>query len=206
MAQVCVSRNLDISTGELGVQPWSVPRHVYDQSFASVGNGPFTAQTNLPGKLMIDSGVQTWTNTSPLPAQILLRVQRGSRYFTVSAPNLVQIRDRWTTSIGSAGPRTPDVSNQYQGASGGGVDMSTRTTTLPWAGLAWVWDDAMITEDWFGPIPPGEDFKFWYRCTLWTPPPWSNNANGGVPLHECELDPVRIQLMAFPVQDEAVMG
>lgn len=205
MAEVCVSRNLDVSTGELSVQPWTVPRHVFDSSYSSVGNGDYGAQTSLPGKLMIDSGIQTWTNTSPLDAQVLMRVNRGARYFAVSAPNVVQIRDRWTTAI-DGDPREPDTTNQYQGASGGGIDMSTTTTTLPYAGLLWNWDDAMITEDWFGPVPPGGTFSFWYRCTLWTPPPWSNNANGGIPFHEATVDPVRFQLMAFPTQDQAVMG
>lgn len=205
MAQICTSQNLDISTGELGIQPWSVPRHVYDQSFTSVGNGVYGAHTNLPGKLMIDSGVQSWTNTAPLPAQILFRLHRGSRRFIVSSPNVVQVRDRFTTAI-DVTPRVPDTSNQYQGAAGGGVDMSTTTAAKPYAGVLYAWDDAMITEDWFGPIPPGGVFRFHYRATLWTPPPWSNNANDNLPIHECDLDPVRIQLIAFPTQDMDVMG
>ncbi|UPK64891.1 hypothetical protein MYP14_05945 [Rhodococcus pyridinivorans] len=205
MAQVCVSRNLDITGGALSIQPWTVPRHVYDQSFASVGNGTYGAHTNLPGKLMIDSGVQAWTNTTPLPAQILFRLHRGSRRFVVSSPNVVQVRDRFTTAI-DVTPRTPDTSNQYQGAAGGGVDMSTTTAAKPYAGVLYAWDDAMITEDWFGPIPPGGVFRFHYRATLWTPPPWSNNANDNLPIHECDLDPVRIHLIAFPTQDMDVMG
>ncbi|MCB8914026.1 hypothetical protein L612_007800000020 [Rhodococcus rhodochrous J38] len=205
MAQVCVSQNLDISTGALAVQPWSVPRHVYDQSFASVGNGVYGPYTNLPGKLMIDSGVQEWVNPTPLPAQILFRLHRGSRRFIVSSPNVVQVRDRFTTAIGAV-PRTPDTSNQYQSAAGGGVDMSTTTAARPYAGVLRAWDDAMITEEWFGPVPPGEAFRFHYRATLWTPPPWSNNANDNLPIHECDLDPVRIQLLAFPTQDMEVMG
>lgn len=205
MAQVCVSQNLDITSGALSIQPWTVPRHVYDQSFTSVGNGTYGAHTNLPGKLMIDSGVQAWTNTTPLPAQILFRLHRGSRRFVVSSPNVVQVRDRFTTAI-DVTPRVPDTSNQYQGAAGGGVDMSTTTAAKPYAGVLYAWDDAMITEDWFGPIPPGGVFRFHYRATLWTPPPWSNNANDNLPIHECDVDPVRIQLIAFPTQDMDVMG
>jgi hypothetical protein len=205
MAQVCVSRNLDISTGALSVQPWSVPRHVFDQSFASVGNGPYGAQTSLPGKLMIDSGVQSWTNTAPVPAQILFRLHRGSRRYFVSSPNVVQVRDRYTFAVDST-PRSPDTSNQYQSAGGWGLDMSTRTNGQPNAGVIRAWEDAMITEEWQGPIEPGQTFRFHYRATLWTPPPWSNNANDNIPVHECDLDPVRIQLLAFPTQDLEVMG
>ncbi|UYP17704.1 hypothetical protein OED52_13590 [Rhodococcus sp. Z13] len=204
MAQVCVSRNLDITDGELALQPWSVPRHVYDQSFSSVGNGNFSALTSLPGKLMIDSGVQSWTNTSPLPAQILLRLNRGARTFFVSAPNMAQLRDRVTTAIDKT-PIVPDTSNQYLGAGGGGGDLSTGVTTQPPAGLLRLFEDAMISEDWYGPVPPGSTFRFHYRANLWTPPPWSNNANANTPVHSCTIDPTRIQLIAFPTQDTDVM-
>lgn len=205
MAQVCVSQNFDISTGALGVQPWSVPRHVFDQTYASVGNGPFGSQTSLPGKLMIDSGVQAWTNTAPLPANVLFRLHRGSRYFTTSSPNVVQIRDRYTTSIGDI-PRVPNTAGQYQGASGGGMDRSTNVVGTPFPGQIQAWEDASITEDWLGPVPAGETLYFHYRAYLWTPPPWSNNANYAQPFHEATVDPVRIQLMAFPTQDQGVMS
>jgi len=206
MAEVCVSRNFDFPGGELTAQPWSVPRHVFDDTFVSTGDGTFGQQTTLPGKLMIDSGIQTWTNNSPLDAMVLLRVYRAYRNYVVSNPNVVQIRDRFTTAIGADTPRVPDTSNQYQGATGGGVDFSSNTVTQPLAGKLWMWEDACMSEDWFGPVPPGEDFKFWYRCYLWTPPPWSNNANENDPEHSATVRNARIQLMAFPTQDQAVMG
>lgn len=206
MAQTCVSRNINIVGGDLGIEPWAVPRHVLDQTLNSVGDGSFDQETSLPGKLMIDSGILTWTNTSPLPATVLLRINRAHRDYVVSNPNLVQIRDRFTTAIGGATPRTPDPSALYQGATGGGVDIGATTVGQPRAGIFYAWEDAHITEDFIGPIPPGEDFKARYRCYLWTPPPWSNNANANAPVHEARVRNTRIQLIAFPSQDTAVIS
>lgn len=206
MAQVCVSKNFEFPGGELTAQPWSVVRHVFDTTFSSVGDGTFDQQTTLPGKLMIDSGVQTWTNDSELDAMVLFRLNRAYRDYVVSNPNVVQIRDRYTFSIGTDDPRVPDTSNQYQGATGGGVDFSSNTVTQPLAGKLWMWEDANISEDWAGPVAPGEDFNFHYLCYLWTPPPWSNNANENTPEHSARVRSARIQLLAFPTQDQAVMG
>lgn len=205
MAQVCVSRNMDITGGVLAAEPWSVPRFVLDQTFNSVGDGTFGQETTLPGKLMVDSGILTWTNDSPLPAQILLRITRAFRDHLTSNPNVVQIRDRYTTSITGASPRVPDPSNLYQGATGGGIDVGASTVGQPRPGVIYMWEDPATTEDYFGPVPPGGTFKVWYRCHLWTPPPWSNNANNGSPTHEARVRNTRIQLMAFPTQDTEVV-
>lgn len=205
MVQVCVSRNLSITDNVLGIQPWSIPRHVIDQTFNSVGDGPFDQQTTLPGKLMIDSGILSWTNTSPLAANMLLRIQRARREYFTSNPNVVQIRDRFTTSITDKDPRVPDPSDTYQGATGGGVDVGATSAGQPISLQVAVWEDPSVTEDWIGPVPPGGTFKLWYRCYLWTPPPWSNNANANKPLHYASVFNARIQAMAFPTQDEDVV-
>lgn len=204
MVQTCVDRNMSIDGGELGIEPWSLPRHVMDQTVASTGDGAFTQQTDLPGKLMIDSGILTWTSDSPLPAMMLVRVQRLTRSWQVSNPNIVQIRDRYTTSIGSTDPRLPETSSTFQGQSGGGIDVGTNSTSVPLVGRLWVYEDAHITEEWLGPVPPGEDFNIWYRCYLWTPPPWSNNANNNSPTHTATVNGARIQLIAFPTVDTAI--
>lgn len=205
MVETCVTRNTGISGGELTVAPWATPRHVYDQTFPSLGDGTFTEQTSLPGKLMADSTIQSWTNTGPLEAMVLLRLQRGYRDYVVSNPNAVQIRDRYTTRIGPGDPQVPDTSYQYQGATGGAIDFSSNTNTQPETGRIWMWEEASISEAWYGPVAPGETFKFWYRCYLWTPPPWSDNANDNVPEHSARIHDTRIQLMAFPTQDRAVV-
>ncbi|AXQ60065.1 hypothetical protein NTR1_52 [Nocardia phage NTR1] len=206
MAQVCVSQNLGIGGGILSIEPHSIPHHVFDQTYNSVGDGSFGAQTTLPGKLMIDSGIQTWTNPSPMPARVLLRVQRAYRNWQVSNPNAVQIRDRYTYAIGGADPRVPDVSSVYNGQSGSAMDVGAQFNGTPYIGVYWEWEDGTLIEDWLGPIPPGADLKIWYRCNLWTPPPWSNNANNNSPQHSASVRSTRIQMIAFPTQDSTVVG
>lgn len=206
MAETCITRNTNIDGGILSIEPWSTPRHVFDTTFNSVGDGAVTQQTTLPGKLMIDSGIQTWTNTSPLDARILVRIQRAYRDFHTSNPNYIQIRDRYTYAIGGADPRVPDPSSTYHGATGGAMDLATFPDGTPFAGQLWNYEDPSLLEDWLGPVPPGADFKIWYQCYLWTPPPWSNNANNNSPLHDANVRNTRIQLMAFPTQDTAVVS
>lgn len=206
MASVCVSQNLGIGGGLLAVTPWSLPRHVHDVTYNSVGDGTFSQQTTLPGKLMIDSGIISWTSDSPLPCRVLLRIQRATRDLLVSNPNAAQIRDRYTVAIGGADPRVPDVSSTYQGATGASLDLSANYLGDPYIGRYWVYEDAAIIEDWSPLIQPGEVIKMWYRCNLWTPPPWSNNANHGDPQHSATVRHTRIQLIAFPEQDTAVVS
>lgn len=206
MAQVCVDQNMSITAGVLGIAAWSIPRHVFDATYTSTGDGAYTVLTTLPGKKMIDSGIQSWTNTSPLDAMILLRLQRMRRDWEVSNPNAVQIRDRYTYAIGGADPRTPDPSSVYTGASGGAMDVGAQYNGTPYIGRYWEYEDGTMVEDWLGPVSPGETFKFWYQCYLWTPPPWSNNANNNSPEHNANVRGARVQLIAFPTADSAVTG
>lgn len=206
MAETCVSRNMGIDGNVLSIEQWATPRIVHDTTYNSTGDGAFTAQTTLPGKLMIDSGIISWTNSSPLEAMVLLRIQRAYRNWVVSNPNYVQIRDRYTTAIGGDDPRVPDTSSTYHGQSGGSLDVGLAYTGATIAGKYWDWEDGTLLEDWVGPVPAGEVLKVWYRCYLWTPPPWSNNANNGSPEHSASVRSSRIMLMAFPTQDTAVVS
>jgi len=206
MAEVCVSRNMDIDGGVLGIQPWTTPRHVLDQTFTSTGDGTVTQLTTLPGTLLIDSGILTWTNDSPLIAHVLLRVQRGYRNWRVSNPNAIQIRDRWTWRIGGIDPTVPDPSSTYNGQSGAALDVGADVNATPVKGQYWEWEDGTMAEDWLTPVPPGEDLKVWYRCYVWTPPPWSNNANANDPQHSASVHNTRIQMIAFPSLDTEVTG
>lgn len=205
MAEVCVSRNMSIAGGLLGIEPWTLPRIVLDQTFVSTGDGAYGQQTTLPGKLMIDSGILTWTNPSPLDARLLVRVQRGRQQWQVSNPNAVQVRDRYTYAIDDD-PRVPDTSSVYTGQSGGSIDVGVQVNGTPFLGVYWEWQDPTLTEDWIPGIPPGAQFRMWYRCYLWTPPPWSNNANSNNPQHSAAVHDTRIQLIAFPTQDTEVVG
>ncbi len=205
MAQVCVSRNMKITGGVLGIEKWSVPRHVADQTFNSVGDGTLASTQTLPGKLLI-SGSVSWTSDSPLPSMVLLRINRAYRDFVTSNPNVVQFRDRWTTKIG-LGPQTPadaDPSSVLNSQMGGGIDIGTTTGAVPFDGKLYRFTDAHITEDWLS-VPAGQTVAVNYRCYVWTPPPFSDNANNNSPQHEARARFTRLQLIAFPVQDSAVV-
>lgn len=206
MAEVCVSRNMDIVGGDLSMAPWSLPRIVFDQTYASTGDGTFGQLVTPPGKLLIDSGIQSWTSDSPLPCRILLRIQRDRRDLLVSNPNSAQIRDRYTTTINGTDPRVPETSSVLQGQTGSAIDLSSNFAGTPFIGRFWTYDDVSMIEDWLGPLDAGAVIKFWYRCYVWTPPPWSNNANANNPQHSATVRGTRIQLMAFPLQDPAVLS
>lgn len=206
MAQVCVSQNMGISGNVLTVEPWAVVHHVHDATYNSVGDGSFGVQTTLPGKLMIDSGIISWTNPSPLNANVLVRIQRAYRDWRISNPNAVQIRDRFTYALGGTDPRVPDVSSVYHGQSGGSLDAGAQFNGTPYVGQYWEWEDGTCLEDWITPVAPGEELRLWYRCNLWTPPPWSNNANNNSPQHEANVRSARIQLIAYPTQDGDIVG
>lgn len=205
MAQVCTDRNIDITAGVAGIEPWSVPRIVVDTVTASTGDGALTQQTTLPGKLMIDAS-HSWVSDSPLNTMMLVRITRGRRYIRTSNPNYVQVRDRYTTGIDEPAA-IPDVSNTFQAAFGGGVDRGTNPIGTPYFGKHDYWADPSVTEDWLGPVPPGSTFNIRYRCYVWTPPPWSNNASNNLPEHAATVNNVRVQLFAFPTQDtEVIIG
>lgn len=204
MANVCTDRNMKITAGVLGVEKWSVPRFVVDTTVNSTGDGSLTQQTTLPGKLMIDASA-SWVSDSPLDTMMLIRITRGARWCLTSNPNYVQFRDRWTFALDDT-PRVPDVSNTFQAAFGGSCDRGTGGDSIgtPWAGKHWYYSDPTMTED-FQLVPSGSTFNMAYRCYVWTPPPWSNNANANTPVHSATANNVRIQLIAFPTQDTAAV-
>lgn len=205
MAEVCVSANMSITAGVLGIEPWAVPRVALDATYNSVGDGTYTtAFTVLPGKLMIDSAIQSWVNTSPLDAKVLLRIQRARRDWWTSNPNAVQIRDRYTYTVNGDDPRVPDPSSTYHGQSGSAGDAGASSTAVPYTAVFYEYEDGTLLEDWIT-VPAGATFKFWYRCYMWTPPPWSNNANNNSPTQSTNVYNTRVVLLAFPTQDAAVL-
>ena len=205
MAEVCVSRNLSITAGVLGIEPASVPVVALDATYNSTGDGSYTTPfTTLPGKLMIDSGIQSWVNSGPLSVQMLVRIQRARRDWWTSNPNAAQTRDRYTYTINGDDPRVPDTSSTYHGQSGSAGDVGTDSAAQPYQAVWYEYEDGTILEDWIT-VPAGATFKIWYRAYFWTPPPFSNNANAGSPTQGININNTRIILMAFPTQDTAVL-
>jgi len=57
-----------------------------------------------------------------------------------------------------------------------------------------------------GPLAPGQRLNVHYRTYVWTPPPWSDNANKNSPQHQAAARYSRVQLQAFPTQGSLVVG
>ena len=202
MPDICVSKNLSITGGKLGLAQHSVPTNVIDQIMVSTGDGVFGRLDALPGKQMID-GTVTWVNNAPVARRLLVRVQRLTRVLRTASPNAVQVRDRWTYKIGGTAD-IPDPSQVLQSQCGTAVDLSTNAVANPLPGRIKIYRPAVMTEDWIGPIPAGESINIRYRAILWTPPPWADNA--AAPDYYAQLLGTRVHAIAFPTPDDEVFG
>lgn len=202
---VCLGENLTTDdAGQLRLEPWALPRLVADVRALSAGDGKLYPTIALPGKLLIDSTV-SWRNDAPIEQTILIRVTRASRWWLTSNPNAIQFRDRWTTAV-DAEPSLPVTSGIYNSQVGSAVDIGTNSVAEPEPGLQWRWADANSSDDWFGPLAPGSELRVHYRCYVWTPPPWSDNANKGDPQHEAWAQWTRVQIVALGQQGSRVVG
>lgn len=205
-ARVCVSENLvvDENTGYLRMAPWAVPRLVADEKADSEGDGQLLSTTSLPGKLLVDQKV-SWRNDTPLDHMVLIRVTRGHKSWITSNPNAIQFRDRWSWAIDNA-PVLPTVSGLFNGQTGSAGDTGTNSVAEPNPGEFWHWWGAGSADEWVGPIGPWQRISVWYRMYVWTPPPWSDNANKNNPVHVANGNWARVQLIAFPEQSTLVAG
>lgn len=203
---VCIDENLTTDdAGLLRFQPWSIPRPVVDvKVLANDGDGKVYPTEALPGKMLINQQVG-WRNDTPIEQGILVRVTRGSKHWITSQPNAIQFRDRWSNAV-DATPEPPVTSDIYDSIAGTAVDVGTNSVAEPNPGVQHVWVDAFATDRWEGPILPGERFNLWYRMYLWTPPPWSDNANKNNPQHFAWGNWARIELWAYPTQGTLVSG
>lgn len=205
---VCVDENLITdSAGLLVIQPWAVPRLVVDVKATSGGDGKLFPEQALPGKMLIDQKVG-WRNDSPLEAMVLVRVVRASKQWIVSNPNAIQFRDRWTWTIDPDDivPSIPVTTGIYNSQVGSALDVGTNSVAEPLPGKQHVWSETNCSDEWLGPVPSGHKLNLWYRMYVWTPPPFSDNANKNSPQHEAYGRWVRIQLIAFPTQGKVVTG
>ncbi|EHI13134.1 hypothetical protein KEK_08132 [Mycolicibacterium thermoresistibile ATCC 19527] len=203
---VCIDENLTTDdAGQLRLQPWAVPRLVADVRANSGGDGRVYPATTLPGKLLIDGRV-AWRNDTPIDQRILIRITRGPRSWITSNPNAIQFRDRWTFAV-DAEPAEPITTGIYNGHTGSAIDFGTNSVAEPQPGVEWMWTDTNSSDEWVPyPIEPGQHFRLRYRCYVWTPPPWSDNANKNQPRHEAHARWARLQLIAFGQQENVVTG
>jgi hypothetical protein len=190
--------------GKLRMAPWSVPRLVRDAWFPTGGDGPLTPETALPGKLLIDGSTE-WVNDAPIDQEMLIRVTRSTRFWLTSNPNAIQFRDRWTWKIDGDAP-VPLTTTVLNSQVGSALDVGTNTVAEPNPGRHWVWWGMSSADEWVGALPPGSRLKVRYRCYVWTPPPFSDNANKNSPEHFAAAWGTRLQLMSFPTQGQLVVG
>ncbi|QBP31146.1 hypothetical protein SEA_ARGIE_29 [Mycobacterium phage Argie] len=204
---VCVGENLVTDqSGLLMLQPWAFPRLVRDvRAVSNDGNGSLPATKKLPGKLMVNQQVE-WLNDGPLPQDMLVRVIRGPRQIITSNPNAIQFRDRWSYAM-DAQPALPQVTGYFNSQTGVAVDLGTNSVAEPVPGKQRTWWPVNCQDEWIPyQIEPGSTFRLWYRCYVWTPPPWADNANKGNPEHRAWANWVRLQLWAHPRQGTIVTG
>jgi hypothetical protein len=203
--RVCIDENLLATTaGKLQLRAQSVPQCVVDQVATSTGDGSLVMTPNLPGKLLINMQKQ-WTNNTTLDQMVLIRITRGPRTIITSNPNAIQFRDRWTWAIDGP-PAEPVTSDILNGQVGCAVDLGTNSVAEPNPGQMWMWTDVHSADEWVGPVPARSYLKVWYRCYVWTPPPWSDNANKNAPQHSASAKYARMQLWRFPQQGNLVAG
>lgn len=190
--------------GVLRLAPWSVPRLVIDVRADSGGDGPLGQETALPGRLLIEA-IASWRNDTPVDHTAMIQITRRYKKWITTNPNAVQFRDRWTTAID--GPAEPPVtSGIFNGQVGSAVDLSTNTVAEPYPGIFEHWWGTSTADEWIGPVEPGSELNVWYRCYVWTPPPWSDNANASSPVQWAEAGWSRIQMMVFPAPGKLVTG
>lgn len=205
---VCVDENLTTDdAGGLILQPWSYPRLVKDMRGTSGADGKLFPELSLPGKLLIDQKVK-WHNDTPLETMVLIRVTRGPKSWLTSNPNAIQFRDRWTWTYDPDDtlPSVPVTTGIFNSQVGSALDVGTNSVAEPNPGRQWCWTDVNSSDEWIGPVQPQDFVNVWYRCYVWTPPPYSDNANKNSPQHTAYANWARIQLIAFPSQGNLVAG
>jgi hypothetical protein len=214
-SQVCIGQNLTVNAqGQLQMAPWSVPQLLYDVIVPSIGDGTIGELTAAPGQLMMSQQLQ-WINSTPVDYTILIRVIRRWKQWVTSNPNAVEMNDRWAWQIN--GPVSPPTTvGLYNGLCGSAEDLGTNDVAMPnpgvfyhWWGTTtadeWVWENVQGTQDSVN-APAGDTFNFWYQAYVWTPPPWSDNANLNSPEFAVSMGFSRVQLLGFPQQGSLVTG
>lgn len=204
---VCLDENLTTDdAGQPWMQPWAMPRLVADERALSGGDGAILKPlTTPPGKLLIEHKVR-WRNDTPVDQPVMMRVIRGPRYWLTSQPNAIQFRDRWTYAV-DAEPEEPLTTSIFDGRCGSAIDFGTNSVAEPNPGQQRMWLDVNTADTWLPyELAPNELFTMWYRCYVWTPGPWSDNANKNTPQHTAYARWARLQLWVYPQPGSLVSG
>ena len=205
--RACVAEHLIVDDeGNLTLAPWSVPRNVLDEIAPSSGDTTkLLATESLERARMLVNWRGAWLNDTPVAHMARITVTRRYRRWVVSNPNAVQFRDRWSSAIDGE-PVTPVVSGIFNSQTGSAGDIGTNTVAEPNPGVFHHWWGTNTSEEWVGPVEPGSTLNIAYRAYVWTPPPFSNNANKNVPKHEAEAGFARVAVLAVPEPSQVVVG
>lgn len=203
---VCVDENLGVNQdGQLHLQPWSVPHPVIDEICRSTSDGPVQSEIVLPGRLLLNLQA-AWRNDTTLPQALMVELTRGPRAWIVSNPNAIEFRDRYTTAV-DAEPDIPIVTTTFNSRCGSVIDLDVNSVSEPKPGRQWMWTGVTTVTDFIPTLlQPGETFRLHYRCYVWTPEPWSDNANKNSPHHWAGAGWSRLQVSRLPQQGRLVTG
>lgn len=206
---VCLDENLATDQGLPTIQPWAIPRLVADvKAICNDGDGTVVKTDTLPGKLTAEAKAK-FVSDSPLDQLMLIRIVRGPKAIQTSNPNAIQYRDRWTYTLGvdDEQPTAPTVAGLFNSQADVAIDLGTNSVAEPNPGQFWLWASTTTQDEWAPrALHPGETMNVWYQQYLWTPPPWSDNANKNTPVHNATAKYTRLQLWAFGQQGTVVVG
>ncbi|QFP94651.1 hypothetical protein I5G59_gp31 [Mycobacterium phage LilMcDreamy] len=197
--KVCLGEHLSVGTdGKLNMAAWAVPRNVLDEIAPSrADTTKLLATEQLETARLLVDWKGSWLNDTPVPHMVRVQITRRYKRWVTSNPNAVEFRDRWATAI-DADAAVPEVTDIHNGRCGSASDVGTNTVAEPNPGKFWHWWGTNTVDEWVGPLEPGQRLNLAYRAYVWTPPPFSNNANKNAPGHEAELGYARIAAHVFP--------
>lgn len=200
MANVCVSDDFRIEGGKLGLTAvpaagaWlpTIGSGLWPNS--GIPGGPnFGRITELPGMRISSAYVQVW-NSYGVPLRMMVRAQRPTIALNVSNPNAAQVRSKWAYKVTDEAIMDPnhvnwlpDPSQDFDLQVGVSMDAGASNGGVPTRGVIMrAYPPASLEEPVPAVVQPGQHITVWFASYLWTPPPWSDNANNNNPKHTIE--------------------
>lgn len=184
MSKVCVSDAFTIVDGALGLAAWTGAEFYRRRVGAEVTLTQTGAIPTLPGIELWDM-VEVAVNEAHVNRLAVFRLQRPIITLIVPQPNAMQVRDRWEVRVAPRGG-VPDIpgalemstAQVYNGAWTASADSGTFSNGTTRKGRMYrhfpgPMVDVQVT------VPPDHTAAIRWMGYVWTPPPWSNNADAG---------------------------
>ncbi|UIR36972.1 hypothetical protein LZP97_26930 (plasmid) [Rhodococcus sp. DMF-1] len=106
MVNVCTSEQFTEDGGILGLSPFAFAAPVAQTTATSTGDGTITAHPGAGGRALIDASLH-WANTYPCPVRVQPILRKQRRALSATASNILVVRDRATTLVGTDAPGVP---------------------------------------------------------------------------------------------------